>query len=84
VSSIIQKGYIIKWKNNIPPPSMWHPNRPNAYKHPDFVTSQINIVKNLGVIEECRREDLLCILGMDVESKSAGKMRLIINGHPLV
>ncbi len=33
---------------------------------------------------ECRREDLHCILGMDVEPKSDGKMRLIINGHALV
>ncbi len=63
---------------------MGHPNSPKAYKHPDFVTSQINIVKDLGVIEECLRKDLHCILGMDVESKSDGKLRLIINGHCLV
>ncbi len=49
---------------------MWHPNSPNAYKDPDFVSFYINVVKDLGVIEECRWEDLHCVLGIDVEPKS--------------
>ena len=37
----------------------------------------------MGVIGICSREDLHCILALDLLPKPDGKKRLILNGHPL-
>jgi hypothetical protein len=84
VTSIIKHGYILQWKDNQPPPAMWHKNGKAAYEHTEFVSGRIQEVESTHVIRECRREDLTCILKINVlPKKDSSELRLIIDGSPL-
>jgi hypothetical protein len=75
----------MKWRNGIPPPFSQRRNSDAAYGNKDFVSGKLKEVLSLGVIEECSREDLVCILPINVLPKPSGHgLRLIINGHALV
>ncbi len=62
---------------------MWHKNSSKVYEHPEFVSSQLAAVQELGVIEEYQQSDLHCILALDLLPKPDGDKHLILNGHPL-
>jgi hypothetical protein len=84
VTSIIKHGYTLQWKDNQPPPTMWHKNGKAAYEHPEFVSRKIQEVETKHVVRECRREDLTCILKINVlPKKESTELRLIIDGSPL-
>ena len=60
-------------------------NAPAVYDHPEFVTTKLTEVTENGVVRKCRREDLRCILPINVLPKpNSTKLRLILDGSPLV
>ena len=84
VCSIIQRGYTLQWKNNCPPPPLWRRNNSSTMENSDFVTEKIQEVSNAGIVQECQRKDLHCILGMNILPKpGSNKKRLILDGSPL-
>ena len=84
VTSVIKHGYVLEWKHNEPPPPMWHKNSKAAYDNEAFVTARLKEVEASQVLEECRREDLACILKINVlPKKDSAELRLIIDGSPL-
>ena len=84
VASIIQHGYRLQWRNDLPPPPMWHKNGRAAYEHQEFVTDKIAEVERMGIVEQCHREDLVCILAINVLPKpNSTKKRFILDGGPL-
>ena len=84
VTSIIRDGYTLQWRDGQPPPPMWHKNGQAAYDNEAFVTAKVEEVVLAGIMRECRREDLHCILAMNVLPKpNSTKKRLILNGSPL-
>ena len=67
-----------------PPPPMWHKNSKAAYDNQEFVTARLKEVEASQVLEECSREDLECILKINVlPKKDSTELRLIIDGTPL-
>lgn len=85
VRSVILHGYRLQWTNGIPPPPMVRRNAPAVYDHPEFVTTKLAEVTENGVVRKCRREDLRCILPINVLPKpNSTKLRLILDGSPLV
>ena len=85
VRSVILHGYRLQWINGTPPPAMVRKNAPAVYDHPEFVTKKVGEVTESGVVRKCKREDLRCILPINVLPKpKSTKLRLIVDGSPLV
>ena len=54
------------------------------YEHHEIITKKVHEVKQSGVVRTCRKEDLICILSINVLPKpKSDKLRLIIDGSPL-
>ena len=84
VRSIILRGYRLEWRDGAPPPPITRTNSAKAYEHHEFVTKKVQEVKQSGVVRTCRRDDLICILSINVLPKpKSDKLRLIIDGSPL-
>jgi hypothetical protein len=84
VCSIIQNGYSLQWKDNIPPPPLWRKNHPSILENREYVLEKISEVESMNIISECQQTDLHCILGMKILPKpSSLKKRLILDGSPL-
>ena len=85
VRSVILHGYRLQWLNGIPPPPIMRSNAPAVYEHPEFVPGKGGEVTDNSVVRKCRREDLHCILPINVLPKpKSTKLRLSIDGGPLV
>ena len=70
-----------------PSPSHGAQERPAVYdpSPPEFVTTKLAEVTENGVVRKCKREDLRCILPINVLPKpKSTKLHLIVDGSPSV
>ena len=83
VRSVILHGYRLPWADGKPPPQLC------ALTHQRLMlmrnlSSKIQEVTESGVVRTCKREDLVCMLPINVLPKpKSDKLRLILNGSPL-
>ncbi len=80
VSSVIQHGYRIQWKDSTPPPPSEQKNSKNCLNHADFITKSVDEDLLLGVVQETSKDHIHNVLPLNVNvKKNNGKLRLIFN-----
>ena len=83
VLSVLESGYKIEWKGGPPPPCLFS-NKPGCFgSNHAFVCEAIGKLRAQGAICPCRRDQLRCVLAMDVNVNSEGKQRLIVDARPV-
>jgi hypothetical protein len=82
VLSVIEHGYKLEWKDGSPPPCEKR-NAATIHQHEEFVNDAIAKLVERGAIQECRREEIKCVLAMDVKVNATGDRRLCVDGRPV-
>ena len=80
--SILTSGYQLEWdeaKGPAPPTQLR--NHPSALADAAFTSSAVQAGVNTGVIRQCARSDLKCVLPLAVAVNHALKKRLIWDGR---
>ena len=83
VLSVLESGYKIEWKRGPPPPCSF-PNKPGCFgSNYEFTCEAIRKLRAQGAIRPCSRDQLRCVLAMDVHVNAEGKQRLIVDARPV-
>lgn len=83
VLSVIEHGYQLHWANG-PPPRCEKANGDGCYgENEDFVTLAVKKLVKQGAVEKCKREDIWCVLALNVHTNAAKERRLIVDGRPV-
>jgi hypothetical protein len=82
---VISNGYHIQWADKEqPPPPCEYANKAGCFGvNHVFTTEAIAKLISQGALQLCKREQLHCILAMDVHVNSEGKQLLIVDARPV-
>ena len=83
VLSVLTSGYVIEWEDSPPPPCEFK-NKAGCFgDNYSFTCEAMTKLLAQGALRKCGREQLHCILAMDVHVNVEGKQRLIVDARPV-
>ena len=83
VLSVLESGYRLKWQD-APPPKCRFDNKEGSFGTNENLTSEA-VAKLVvqGALQECREDELHCVLALDVHANADDKKRLIVDARPV-